>query len=222
MLKRLCVICACVLVASTARAATIVTWQADGAITRRTDKLLPPAPGHPLAPPVGTPLSVTLTFDPSAATFVPSPEGGCFRVSVSGQLSIGSDTFTAGGGSFGFTNSALPGTICNDSGITQFSLLTPPAAEGNEFDLPRGIFILSYRDLLMQDAFPSEPHPTFFADAQLLDGNCCGDWIFDGRMELRAVDQTAPVPEPGTMTLLALGLAAAYRRGRHVSDRSLQ
>jgi hypothetical protein len=74
------------------------------------------------------------------------------------------------------------------------------------------VFILSYRDLLVQDAFPSEPtlagNAFFFFDNPI----GAGEWGFSGGVSLRAadVDQT-PIPEPATLTLFGVGLAAVYR-----------
>ena len=74
------------------------------------------------------------------------------------------------------------------------------------------LLIVTYRDALMRDAFPDAPSAPLGADVWLID--LFNDGGFNGHIDLQAVDQTSAVPEPGTMTLVGLGLAAAYRRRR--------
>ena len=221
MLKRMGVFCcACVLVSAPAMAGPIVTWQADGSVTRQvSDILVPPEPGTPESPAVGTPLSLTFSFDPTSAmpslTGVPGGVAGCEMVSVSGSVNVGGFLSTAAPGSTGFTNAGLPGTNCNSSGNTQFTFYTPAAPPGGSFALPAGMWILSYRDLLVQDAFPLVPTPSSLADVTFLaSGGGQFRTVFQGDATLTAVDQSTPVPEPATLTLLGLGLAAAARARR--------
>jgi PEP-CTERM motif len=220
MLKRLCMGWICLFVASTAGAATIVTWQAEGTVVRRSNTLVFPEPGFPIAPPIGAPVSVTLTFDPASA--FPTPVGilgplpGCQTVNVSGSVSIGSYSAPIAIGSMGRTQSNLPGSSpCIVGTQTQFELFMPAAPADNPFKLPTGLFLLSYHDLLVHDAFPNSPTPAFLVDAAYYDtGGPDLRWVFDARTTLTAVEQPTAVPEPGTLTLLGLGLAAAYRRRR--------
>ena len=226
MLKRLCVTCVCVLVASTAGAATLVTWEANGTVTSRTDRLTfarPPDVGVPVAPPLGMPVSLTLSFDPSSAVQTQaggSQLPGCQNVSVSGSITIGdyASPFSAGQG---FTQSNLPGgSPCVGGSRTQFDLRLPAAPLDNPFRLPIGVLILEYHDLLMQDGFPDSPTPMSAALLTYYDFSG-GDLasIFQSRnLTLRAVDQSTPVPEPATMTLVGLGLLAAARARRRTAD----
>jgi hypothetical protein len=218
MLKRLVVACACVLVASTAAADTLVTWQADGTVTSRVGTSTFPPPGSPIAPPIGAPFSVTLTFDPESAVQTASGAmlPGCQTVSVSGSVTIGSYSTPFGSISAGYTQSNLPGlSRCAGGNQTHFELYVPGAPVDNPFKLPPGILFLSYEDLFVTDAFPNLPMPrfdvlgTYYANT----GGVLSS-VFQGRLEFAAVEQPTVVPEPGTMTLLALGLAAAYRRRR--------
>jgi hypothetical protein len=223
-MKRIGILCACLLMANQVAAATLVTWQADGSVTRMiSDRLVPPAPGIPVSPPIGTPLSVTFSFDPAAAqpSFGGGPGSGCVTVPLAGSVTIGGFTTAAAADSAGFTNSSVPGSVCNSSGRTEFTFFIPEAPVGS-YALPAGMLLLSYRDLLIQDAFPSVPHPSFLADVTFLaNGSFSFETVFEGKATLSALDQSAPVPEPGTMSLLALGLAAAVRRTRaNVSSRS--
>lgn len=198
-------------------AATIVTFQADGSVTNKvSDRLVPPEPGIPVSPPVGTPLSVIFSFDLAGAqpTFGGTGSGGCLTVPLSGSVTIGGYSTAALPGSAGFTNSGLPGTNCNSSGNTEFTFFIP-AAPVDSYALPAGLLLLSYRDLFIRDAFPSEPSPAFFADVTFLaDRGHSFETVFEGRADLRALEQPTPVPEPGTISLLALGLAAVLRRTR--------
>ena len=66
-MQRSGILCACLLMANQASAATIVTWQATGSVTRITsNRLVLPEPGTPVSPPVGTPLSIIFSFDQDA------------------------------------------------------------------------------------------------------------------------------------------------------------
>lgn len=215
-MKRIGILCACLLMTNQVSAATIVTFQADGSVTRKvSDRLVLPEPGTPVSPPVGTPLSVIFSFDPDSArpSFGAGAGSGCVTVSLTGSVTIGSNTTTARS-SQGFTNSQLPGTNCNSSGNTEFSFFIPESPV-ESFALPAGLLILSFRDLLIRDAFPSVPNPSFLADVTFRAFGCCEfEGIFQGQANLRAIEQPTPVPEPGTISLLALGLAAVLRRTR--------
>jgi hypothetical protein len=187
-----------------------VTWEATGVVNRgftvREDKPFPP---------IGTPYSLTLTFNPSAAfpTPIGVPGSGCLAVNVSGSLELGGASYVGSG--FGFTHAQLPGTNCVGpiGGFTQFGIGLTPVGE-TPWDVTGSLLIASYRDLLMPNAFPLVPTGT-------------GAWWISSPVERAiweagalwapsavSVEQPAPVPEPGTMTLFALGLAAAARRLR--------
>ena len=205
---------ACLLVANHVSASTLVTWQAEGTVTRQiSSRLVPPAPGIPVTPPIGTPVSVTFSFDPAAATpsFGSFGNPGCVTVPLSGSVTIGGFTTGAGTSAQAFTNSSIPGNTCTSSGRTEFTFFVGPAPVG-EYALPPGMLIVSYFDALVQDAFPSEPNPLFLAGIRFLgNGGFEFEPIFEGSATLSALDSTTPVPEPATMMLFGIGLAAVAR-----------
>ena len=215
MVRRICFACACLLMASPAVADSIVTWEAIGEVTEVRRGFGFPTP----LPPPGTPVSVTLTFAPDQAVPHFTGKPGCMIVDLSASLTIGGHTWTGGG--LGFTHSSLPGDSCGTSSLTQFSLhdLTPPPDHPWTHPLSPGpptIFVLSYRDLLVRDAFPEVPTPssTHFYNAAMYTAGDFAAWHLHVALHLDAVNQPAPVPEPGTITLLGLGLAAVARARR--------
>lgn len=221
MLKRLLLSFASLLVAYPATADTLVTWVGSGEVIRSWgDRFIANRPG----PPVGTPLSFSLSFDPSliVPTVPPLPWGAdCRSVPIAAaSVTLGTTTFTAQPSSnfLGFTHAALPGSNCEpptggltNGGFTQFGIGAWTGPADAPFDISQRLLILSFRDQLVRDTFPESP-TTNFAGLFLVDSPRGGEWGFDGEIDLHALDQSTPVPEPATMTLFALGLAALARK----------
>jgi hypothetical protein len=222
VIKRIGVLCACMLVASPVAASTLVTWEATGQI----DSIGGSFPDFVSHPPVGTPVSLTLTFAPREARPTPTglshPTPGCMTVDAGASLTIGGHTWN--GNVRGLTQSLVPGMECNpNSDHTQFlifGLMAPRADIPWDLSFPafHSLYLLDYRDLLVHDAFPDVP-TTRGAHLGPIAGLTGGGWTFSAGLDLRAVNQTTPVPEPGTMVLLGIGLAAAARARRKTLGR---
>jgi hypothetical protein len=222
MIRRAVVLCVCLLLPGAVAADPLVsfaegfvTWEASGVIERSST-----IEGHPFLAhvAVGTPFAMTVTFNPSAA--FPQSEFGfpanpdCLAVEFSGSLTLGSTTYGGGTGQ-GFTNAMLPGDTCAGTELTQFTFFGAPltSPDGTTFSDVYGsaVIVASYRDLLIQDAFPEVPTGGGLFFMNLTDSRGA-----NGSFTWRVADveQPAPVPEPGTLTLFALGAAAVARRVR--------
>lgn len=210
MLTRVGLLVLCLLVPRIVVGGTLVTWGAEGEIGFAAPQAWVDA-GR--IPPVGTPYQLTMTLDPSSAVPTPSspPGSNCFMVDVSGSLSLGGHAFTMGGK--GFTHATLPGSNCTPgfSQETMFVMGLDPVAVTPWPWLEMSFMELWFRDLVVRDAFPNAPTPEF-GGLQIRDQS--GAFLLGASHNLHAVEQPTAVPEPGTLTLFGLGLAAVARKIR--------
>ncbi len=194
-------------------AGPIVTWQASGATTTSNSRY---PVGLPQAPAIGTPYSVTLAFNPGAGAPTPTAPAGspCSTTAATGTLNIGGASYSLAGNAF--TNSQLPGTNCSPGAYTApgaiefFMSTTPLGADVLNLEQPPRFLKLLYFDAVRQDGtFPSTPTvggPFNHLYFQNMFFN------FSGPFVPSAVTQPTPIPEPGTMALVGIGLAFAARR----------
>jgi hypothetical protein len=211
VLRLASLLAACLLVANIASAATLVTWQSVGEITLSQYNGFPP----PRTPPVGTPYELTMSWDASTATStVLSPAGSnCFSVNAAGSLAVGGMTYGLSG--TGFTQAQLPGSNCSPGARTTQFLFGLNEVGTDQWILGSGFMeVFLFNDLLIH-TFPERPSSAS-ALIQLRDEVPSGIYLVQGRGNLAAVvaEQPAPVPEPATVTLVGLGLAAVVRTAR--------
>jgi hypothetical protein len=197
------------LVANIASAATLVTWQSAGEIYRSQDLGSFP----PRTPPVGTTYELTMSWDASTATPTPlSPAGSnCFMVNATGSFAVGGMTYGLSG--LGFTQALLPGSNCSPGARTTQFLFGVNEVGTDQWILGTGFMeVFIFNDLSIH-TFPETP--TFpVASIQLRDSVPSTMYLVQGRGDLAVVgvEQPTPVPEPASMTLVSLGLAAIVRR----------
>jgi len=222
MLKAFALLVATLVFTTPALADSIVSWEAFGVTNFQFNQF----PGHPFsAPPIGTPWSISLQFDPNARVKTPatSASSPCYMTPVTGSFNLGGTSYSLGSAS-AFTNSFLPSTNCGVGepgfnrapGAIQFSM-DPTALAGDLWHLnDQGgptFLIASYMDLVHLDGtFPIVP--TYANPGSIL---FFSDFFqFGAPFAPRAVldEQPSPVPEPTTLLLFGTGLAAAWRARR--------
>lgn len=209
VLRHISLLAAFLLLANTATAATLVTWQSVGEITLSQWNGFPPSK----TPPAGTPYELTMSWDADTATrTVFSPPGSsCFTVSATGSLSVGAMSYGLSGS--GFTQAQLPGSNCSPGARTTQFLFGLNEVGPDQFILGSGFMeVFLFNDLLI-NTFPVATS-SGTALIQLRDSVPSALYLVQGRGNLTAFgdQQPTPVPEPATMTLLGLGLAAVVRR----------
>lgn len=220
MFKRIGLACALVSSLSAAKVASAdpITWFASDLVTGANSTF------EHLLPPIGTPWSMTATFDPDAVgqplNFAAPP--GCNRYPLmAATFTIGGARYTNPGGGLIMTEAGFPDFGCdpvfNPDGLTQFVFGIGETTDPTPWDLTNMFVVADYWDASISDgSLPRTPGnpagPTFAAmyDPQQF-------MLALGNPEFRVVEQPTPVPEPATMTLFGAGLAAVIARRRRLA-----
>lgn len=216
-----CVVVFAVALASAAPAmASPISWLASDFIDNVSDRYHQ-LPGLT----VGTPWTLSLTFDPDvagrpAAFSNPSFNCNIYDVGATAVFQLGAFTYTNSGGRI-FTNSILPGNNCRDvapsspPGMIQFAWSSPWTQQPGAWNLAGMFFVAGYYDGISQDgSLPT--NPTIVAggpyDGLIVEDGWSVPRQFTSRFEPRLVEQPTAVPEPATLTMLGAGLALLARQ----------
>jgi hypothetical protein len=167
---------------------------------------------------VGTPWSLSINFDSSAPATVIRGIPGCNQFPViSSTFTLGPYTYNSTGGQF-MAQHGYPSSACDApvslAGLLQAVLPIGPSSDPNAWPFGGTNLLINFFGAPPDGSLPAEPPSVSSA---FLFGYGYGGlyWRGLGNGEFQAVvDQPTPVPEPGTLTLFALGLAAAARNVR--------
>lgn len=193
-----------------------ITWRAESEVSRINDPF-----GLLEGLTVGTPWSLEVTFDPTGPATPVGPGCNSFAVGAT-TFVLGGFTYTRSSGSV-FTNSALPGNACPGDmpntplGMVQFAWFGDWTQEPGAWNLnlsPNALFAGYYDQNAGDGSLPTFP---VYAPVQ-------GDWgglkyeglfqfvSFSSSFQPSLVENPVPIPEPATVTLFGLGLAALARQ----------